>query len=376
MPGAWAQCAGGSDVDALVSTIARDQPRPALDMQLRDADGLPVPAARIASLDVAAVEAAVPPTVDWSPAALRALAALSPLLDEACAALAPNAPDDACAARPMSPPPVLHVLTLWPPAWSVAEAEAAQAWLAQRLQAVAAGLQVAWPATQASPAGCGVELLLSAQQWLAALQGEGREGWVLVLACHSDLDDAGVLRLEREGRLYAMPHRPEGVMPGEAAAVLLLRTPGGPADGDGGADGAPVVRVSLQAQPGVPGAAASRRPDAARLQALLAAALEAAGLEATAVASISADAAQHHGAGAEVHALMQAALAQLDPVDDLRLLGSACGHAGAVAPLLALAAAWARCRRDDGRAALAVSAAEGDWRLVGVVTGAPANGRA
>ena len=372
--GAWVHTPAGADVQALLAALAEGAPRPVPDARLRDQDGLPMLSARIAALNVPAIEAALAstgmPPLEPSPAMLRALAALAPLIEQAAQTWR-QAPEAAApASSPKSPPSSLQVLVHWPIAWSAAEAEAAQAWLNARLQVLAAGAQPAWPWTLQRIADGGVALLREAVGRLEAMRADKQEGFVLVLACHSDLDDEAVQRLEREQRLYAFARRPRGVMPGEAAAALLLS---GRAPSAAGAPDAPgVVLQGFHAARSQPATQASgREADRERLQALLAQSLAAAGLEAAGVAALLGDAPQHVDAAVALHALAQASLAHLDPATDVRLVGTLCGHTGAVAPLLALAAAWAECAQ-SGKPALAVSVMDMPWRMAAALARNPA----
>ncbi|WP_066337767.1 hypothetical protein [Azohydromonas lata] len=363
---AWVHTPAGADVSTLLAALAEGQPRPRPDPLLRDQDGLPMLTARIAALDLAAVQA------DWpaqdapppSPAALRALAALSPLLDQAAQALADASPSDMT-----GPAPTLHVLAHWPAEWSEAQAQAAQTWLAQRLSTLApAGLA---GAADLRPLRGGGALLEQAQTRLTALRRAGRDARLLLLACHSDLDDEALQRLEREGRLYALPLRPRGLMPGEAAAALLLSTraddaPAPPSD-DATSALAPVHLRALRFQPCPPADHARRPLDAAApLQVLLDGALRACGMDAAALACLSTDADQHGDAATALYALAQSALPHLDPMDDLHLAGTCCGHTGAVAPLLALAAAWGRCAV-SGTPAAALSLTGDEYRMAAIL---------
>lgn len=352
--GAWVHTPAGADPDALRAALAEGAPRPAPDVRLRDQDGLPVLSARIPALDVPAIEAALAsptgtPPMKASPAVLRALAALAPLIEQAASPwlLA----TDAIAPKPAAPR--LQVLVHWPAAWSAAESGAAQAWLMARLQALAAGAQPSRPWALRSVADSGVALLQEAIGHLEALRAEKRDGLVLALACHSDLDDDAVQRLEREQRLYAFARRPRGVMPGEAAAALLLSS----------------RALSAAAAPDAPGVAlrgfqaACSETGQTQLQALLPQSLAAAGLEADGVAALVGDAPQHADAAMALYALAQASLPHLDPATDVQLVGTLCGHTGAAAPLLALAAAWGACAQ-SGQPALAVSLTDAPWRMV------------
>jgi hypothetical protein len=380
--GAWVHTPAGAEVEALRSALAEGAPRPVPDARLRDADGLPLLSARIAALDVAPVEATLaasglPPP---SPALSRALAALAPLLDPAVEPLRMEAghlaaaPLSPAVPTPVPPPgrftaasqgplPRLQVLVHWPAPWSAAEAEAAQSWLQTRLQTLLAGVEPPCPWTLQRVLGGGVELLAEAVCRLEALQGQEREGCVLVLACHSDLDEDAVLRLEREQRLFALPRRPQGVMPGEAAAALLLSSRPTAADG---ASPQPAVALRGFQVSRTEAEAVGRKGVRAALQGLLERSLASAGLDASHVTTLAGDAAQHTEAAATLYALAQADLTHLDPLDDVRLPGTLCGHTGAVAALLAVALAWDRCRQ-RGEAALALALSETPWWMAGVL---------
>lgn len=363
--GAWVHTPAGADLEALRAALAEGGPRPAPDARLRDQDGLPLLSARIAALDVPAIEATLAatgtPPASASPAVLRALAALAPLVDQAAEPWRQALAAAAAAASPKTVAPRLQVLVHWPAAWSAAESEAAQAWLKARVQALAAGSQPSRPWALRSVADGGVALLREATAHLEALRTEKREGLVLALACHSDLDDEAVQRLERAQRLYAFARRPRGVMPGEAAAALLLSSRAPSASGTPDAPG--VALWGFQAACSEPATQASgREADREGLQALLAQSLAAAGLEVAGVAALVGDAPQHADAAMALYALAQASLAHLDPGTDVRLVGTLCGHTGAVAPLLALAAAWGECAQ-SGQPALAVSLMDAPWRM-------------
>lgn len=105
--GAWVHTPAGTDLEALRTALAEGTPRPVPDARLRDQDGLPVLSARIPALDVPAIEAALAstgtPPVKASPAVLRALAALAPLIDQAAEPWHRAA--DAAAAPASSPKP-------------------------------------------------------------------------------------------------------------------------------------------------------------------------------------------------------------------------------------------------------------------------------
>ncbi|NML16376.1 hypothetical protein [Azohydromonas caseinilytica] len=359
--GAWVQTPAGAEVGTLREALATGQPRPVPDAELRDLDGLPVLCARIATLDVGAVEAAL--GTEASPAVLRALAALVPVLEQAGQRL--QGWSDRFGLVRGQARRRIHVLAGWPVDWNEAERKAAQAWLARRLRN-AAGDAVPASAWQGqAPQASGAELLDAAQRLLQTLRREDRDDLVLLLAAHSDLDDAALQRLEQSGRLFSMPARFRGVMPGEAAAALLLATRSWPpAEGD-----APAQALVLQAVELAPRTPPLRRlargPDPALL-ALLKQALQRAGLEPAAVGLVAGDAARHGEAASELQALVAALLPHLDPVEDVVLLGTACGHTGTAGALLALATAAGPCG-EEGKAGLALGLEQEGWAVVAVV---------
>ena len=76
-------------------------------------------------------------------------------------------------------------------------------------------------------------------------------------------------------------------------------------------------------------------------------ALAAARLGADAVAALACDADQHSARGAELFGAALALLADLDSVEDMRLLGTVTGAVGAVSALLVVACAAERARAGE-----------------------------
>ena len=186
----------------------------------------------------------------------------------------------------------------------------------------------------------GPALWLEADRLLQAQAHESRDDVLLVAACHSDVSDDAVAALERSGRLFSPTARPKGVMPGEAAAALLLAQPGWPA-----------------AAPGAPPFARLHRPAVLRRDKSIEAAgkvsselllqgcsqaLAAAQLDAADVQSLVCDADQHTARSTELFGSTLALLPALDPTEDMRLLGTVTGHVGAAGTLAVVAAAAAQ----------------------------------
>lgn len=378
-------CAAGSSPGDVLAAAKEGRPRPALDPELRDDDGLPIFTARLADLDLSEVAAALEPLLaasraqrpEWAALAApahveRALAALLQPLRKAADALAPwhqrfeAAPD---APPHAAPERRVRVLLGVPAGWSDFERELARAFAASVL-ADEARLPIP-PAcfnVTALP-GNGEDLLLMADRLLQTQAREGRDDPVLVAACHSTISAEAVDALERAGSLYSSGHRPKGRMPGEAAAALLLAGADWPADPEADAPAQHLHRPTLVLRDKA--VDAPGRVDGTTALLTMQQALATGRLGAEAIAKLVSDADQHTPRCAELHAGVQALLPQLDSAEDLRLLGVVCGAVGGVGPLLVLA-----CAADAAKAAdkpcLAVTFGEPLARLALVVLpGAP-----
>jgi hypothetical protein len=81
-----------------------------------------------------------------------------------------------------------------------------------------------------------------------------------------------------------------------------------------------------------------------------------------ALCALVSDSDQHTARATELFAVSLSQLPQLEPAEDMRLLGTLSGHLGGASPLatLALAAAWAR---QGPGPVLAVSVGDRHWRL-------------
>ena len=385
--GAWAHTAGGSSVDELLEAIEAGKPRPRPDASLHDDEGLPVMTARIAELDADGVEtalqrsaAATATALDGrSPApaparAIRALASLSPLIDELAQSLLTWAHQwDAAAALAakndgVAPPAdgarIVRVLAAWPGDWDDATCAGAQAWLAERLCDPLADVLPLARWTIRSQRMSGTELLSAAERTLDVLQRQGRDDPVVLMACHSDLDAAGIRRLEGDQRLFHSARRPKVAMAGEGAAVLVLSAVDWPADA---AIDAERVRFNSPAivrrSESIEAAGRTSSDDVVRL---VDHGLASAGLAGSTVAKLASDADQHTARATELFAVTLALLPDLDANEDLRLAGTIAGRLEAVAPLLTLAVAASQAR-ESGQPAVALSLADPHWRMAAVL---------
>ena len=358
-------CAAGASAAELQAAAKEGAPRPALDPELRDADGLPVLTARIPGLDTGALAAPLeaplastraqrPEWADLTPPEhmLRALAALQEPLLQALAALAPwgarfePAPDTPRGQTP-EPAPERHVRVLlgWPADWSAFEQALGLAFATDLIETTSGAPIPAACFMLTAHAGSGEELLLHADRLLQTLVREGHDDPLIVAACHSTIGEAAIDALERDGLLFASQKRPKGRMPGEAAAALVLADATWPAAPD--ADG-PVPHLHRPAvlrrdkSVDAPGRVSSELVLQAMTQALAASRLGA-----DAVAALVCDADLHSARGAEWHGGALALAPNLDTNEDMRLLGSVTGAVGAVSALLVVACAAERARAGE-----------------------------
>ena len=385
--GAWAHTAGGSSIDELLEAIEAGKPRPRPDNALHDDEGLPVMTARIAELDSNRVEtalqrsaAAAADTLDGrsrtpAPArAIRALASLSPLIDELAQSLLTWAHqwDEAAALAEkidgVAPAPEavrrVRVLAAWPSDWDDTTCAGAQAWLAGRLCDPLADVLPLARWTIRGQRMSGTDLLSAAERTLDVLQREGRDDPVVLLACHSDLDAAGIRQLDSDQRLFHSSRRPRVAMAGEGAAVLVLSAVDWPADA-----AIDNERVSFHSpaivrrSESVESAGRTSSDDVVRL---VDQGLAGAGLAGSTVAKLASDADQHTARATELFAVTLALLPDLDANEDLRLAGTIAGRLEAAAPLVTLALAATQAR-ESGQPVVALSLADPHWRMAAVL---------
>jgi hypothetical protein len=368
LQGAWVNTAAGSSVQAVLAAIEAGAPRPQPDGRLVDDQGLPTLTARIANLDLQQVQRGMTPPAPPE-RALRALASLSPLIDDLAGALQHwAAPGQATHSDlPMAADlRRVRVLAAWPLDWDDATCASAQTWLKARLCEALDGLL---PAASWSVSGqrlSGHALLATAQQTLDALADQGRDDPVVLMACHSDLDASAIDALARDQQLFHASDRPKVSMAGEGAAVLLLSALAWHAASPPAPDSGPVQLSSPTLVRRTASIEAAGRVSSDDLVQVIDLSLAAAGLDSQAVANLSCDADQHTGRATELFAMTLARLPELDANEDLRLAGTLTGRLGAAAPLLTMALAADQVR-NSGRPAVAVSLADTHWRMATVV---------
>lgn len=255
------------------------------------------------------------------------------------------------------PLPALRVLLGWPLHWTPFEQALARTWVEQVLSDPQADLSAAHALSYTSLAGSGEELWLRADQMS---QPATRTPWLLVAACHSDLDQSRVDALSAVQRLYDASERPGGCMPGEAAAALLLAPADWVAPADMDVSPVRLHRPAL-ARRGKPVEAAGRIAHV-ELAEVVTQALTAAQIEPTGVSALVCDADQHSQRGAELYGVAVNGLAHLDPVEDMRLLGRVTGFTGVASWLLVLATA-ASLAKSGKKNTLALGMADSHLRM-------------
>ncbi len=367
--GAYANCAGGATPQELLGAAAKGKPRPEFDAELRDAEGQSVMCARLKNLQTEPLATQLEPLLqaqrqqraEWanlafSEHALRALAALAEPLQNALNGLQPwatrlGAPDlDGPPAAPPhrhgpeTVPPMVRLLLGWPEGWNELECAVATDWVQHQLHEHTDIPPTRFACTAQTSGG--EALWLKADQLLQALAREGRSDVVLLAACHSDLSDSAVAVLEQQGRLFSAQRHPKGLMPGEAAAVLLLANEDWPAAPDIDPPAVHLHRPALMRRD--KSVEAAGRVSSECLQRTAADALAASRVAAANVAALVCDADQHSPRGTELFGATLALLPQLDPTEDMRLIGTVTAHTGTVNVLLVVAAAAQRARDDDG----------------------------
>ncbi len=389
--GAWLRSPAGDSPADLMDAAKAGEPRPALDAELRDNAGMPLMAGRIVDIDTHELEAAAQPLVaavlahqpQWQgmeagAQVWRALAALHTPLARAVEAIAPwrdrfapPAPAAAAGATPAMPatPRLVRLLVALPETWHAFERGLAQAWIAQLVAEHSKDVPAASFRIE-TLAASGPELWLAADQRLQANERESRDDLLLIAACHSDLSEAAIAALEQARRLFTAASHPKGVMPGEAAAALLLARPGWPPAPHDDAPFAHLHRPAvLRRDKSIeePGKVSSEL-----LQHGCTQAFAASRIEPTEVKALVCDADQHTARSTELFGATLALLPELDPTEDMRVLGTVSGHTGATSALMVIAAAAAQALSQDAPCA-AISLADPFFRLALIARpGAPA----
>jgi len=328
----------GDSPAELAATFAEGQARLDLDPELTDMQGFPLLAGRVPDVDLAPLEEwlATQPSVPRALAAqhLRAMA----LGGEIAGQLASQASD-------IGSEGLLQLLPLIPMDWPQSTQDLAAHWLAHR--AVVEG----WPqerlklrlATPATP--------LAALRALSA-QAAGPAAAVpalsAVIVFDSGIDADAVENLAVNGKLYG-PRNPNGRMPAEGAAGILLQAPSQPGEG--------LHLIALHAK------------ESAALKELAQEAL--AQRQDASPAYVAADTDHRASAMSDLMQCVEANAPELDTNNSLACIGAGCGHTGAVGAIAAIALANEQAT-ESGGFALALSNTEPTQRFALLVGPLPA----
>jgi hypothetical protein len=350
-------CAAGSTAAALVDAV-RSARRPGLDDTLVDADGFPVHAARVADLDVEAVRDALAALDDGSghdapgDDTLRALALVAQTLPRAW-------PIVLDAIEQVGKEVAVRLIWLQPPTWSDSMRPLLLRWLdASLCQGLPAGcLHIATRAVANDAEALGV-----IDEAILALNRSPGDTLCVVLGAVSHVDETTVQAWQSAGRLLRAD-TPDGRIPGEAAAVLVLA---GEAMARRCGDGPAVAigRVGFARRD--TSADAGRRAAGTTLGELIDRTLGAAAIAPDAVAVVTADADHRASRQGELMSPLGERFEALDPLQDCPAIGTVCGALEPIGALLALLCAADACR-SAGRPALCLST-QHPWRRAAVMT--------
>lgn len=353
----------GGDAAEIAAALAKPE-RPPLHSRLKDPLGLPVFAAEVDGLDTGAVEAALaavladPDALDrvFGEESRRAIALLDPVAEELLGAALPQMPIESEAARhgpglhphamhhsrssraavPAPAPARLRMRLLLPSTWPPATRQAGGDWL--RAKARAIGFSDDQISVDVVPVSAAGEVWRLLDQLGQAQVRDGDDDRLLLLAAHSLIGEASIDRLDARRELLVSGH-PEGLIPGEGAAGLLLGNASTPRD----PDAPPPVRLHRLRH----GRAGSGRGASRQAAQLLQHAMTTATQPAEAIAVVFSDADHRPSRAIEIAGAISATLPELDPVEHARHLSLVCGDTGAVAPLALLAAAAAQAAQSD-----------------------------
>ena len=379
----------GDSGDAVAQALAAPS-RPPLHPELRDRMGLPVFAAHVDDLDVAHIRAAVagllpdprPRIPAFGEDQLRALALLEPVAEELLHAALPGPVETAGeaasdsdagtlhphamhhsrssrAAAPTPLAPVLHIRLLLPATWPEPLRRACATWLGDKARAI--GFTGAMFRIEVSPVAgvADVWRLLDRLADADTRAGADTDNHLL-LAAHSLIDGSTVDRLDA-GRMLLVSGNPEGLVPGEAAAGVLVSPTAPPDD----TQWSPLRLHRVVHAPAGQGRAAGRA-----LAVLMQRAIASAGVPLEQVSAVFSDADHRPSRAIEIAGGIAACLPELDPVEQGRHFGIACGETGAVATLAVLAAAAAHATADD-RPVLLAAVADREVRFAGLLSPLP-----
>ncbi|WP_154667902.1 hypothetical protein [Pseudoduganella violaceinigra] len=308
--------AHGDSPAELAAAFAEGQARLDLDPELTDLQGFPVMAGRVADVELEALEEwlSAQQPAPRAPAAeqLRAMA----LGGDVAAGLAEQASS-------LGGDGVLQLLPLLPAEWPVPTQELATRWLAHRI------IDAGWPkerlAVRQLPASAPATPLAALRALSAQTASAAAPAHSILVACDSSIDAEAVENLAVNGKLFGQ-RNPNGRMPAEGAAGILLQSPKEASD--------ELRLLALHAKED-----ASSRELAEEILA------QANGAKPV---YIAADTDHRAAVMADLMQCVEAAAPDLDANTALACIGAACGHTGAVGSLAAIVLAHEQALENEG----------------------------
>jgi hypothetical protein len=327
----------GASPDELSGAIADNKARADLDPQLVDDAGFPVMTARSAEADDTGMQEEIS---EWFTASgmtemqLDAEQWRALTMGSAVAAdLAAQAVSELLPAEGMAP--MLQLMPILPGAWQLEQRRAAGLWLRH------VTTQAGWPAAQVAlaaelPGDARGASPLAVLARLAHHAAIGDAAVVaIIVACGSHVGEESINQWAGNASLFTSS-KPQGLIPGEGAAGLLLAD----ARQAHAIDGMPVILLHTVDEARRHNSAdEAKRADADLLGTLTEKVLARAAAQADQVAMIVADTGHRTSRVLELLGLAGAALPQLDDEADVLRLGAGCGTCGAVPFMTALAMA-------------------------------------
>ena len=319
----------GGSAEELASAIAGNKVRPDLDRELVDDDGFPVAAARCDDAEDEALQEEIGdwlvanaiPDAGFNDEQWRALVLGSAVVAELAGRAGDLLPAEGA-------PPALQLLPLLPHDWAQAQRQAASSWFRH----LASGF--GWPAAQVvlPPASAPATPVSVFGQLAREAAKNGAPVVALVVACASHVGQETVDDWASQGRLFTSS-RPQGLVPGEGAAGLLL-TDLKLAQSIEGA-----LFALLDPAEQAPGFQDGRRADSKLLGELASRAAVPAGTKLEDIAMVVADTGQRQQRTLELMGMSSSAMPQLDDSEDVLCVGTASGACADVPFVTALALA-------------------------------------
>lgn len=324
----------GASAQDLSEAVATNKARADLDAELVDDNGFPLMTARSGGADDAGLQEAVSAwlaanamaEVRFRPEQWRALVMGSAVVADLASTASASLLDQE------GKGPMLHLMPLMPSDWRMEQRAAAGQWL--RRLAIESG----WPASATIlaaqlPADESAPTPMQALARLAQYSAEKPGSVAILLACGSHLGEDSISQWAGRGTLFTSSH-PQGLIPGEGAAALLL-TDLATARSVEGAAIAMLHTVDEARRHN--SADQAKRPDSALLGDLTEKVLLRGAAQASAVAMLIADTGHRSSRVLELLGLASGALPQLDTDADVLRLGAGSGTCGAVPFVTALA---------------------------------------